>query len=1023
LLLDSVEETEVCHYRYGFFTVVAFLIPPLRWLATRQFRAELVHQANRKRWSRIDIVAHSFGTHLVGWGLLRLPEARRPKIHTLIFAGSVLKTTYPVRELGRCVHRLANDCGIKDNVLLLNQLLVLFTGMAGRVGFVGMEGEHFRNRYFNFGHGGYFKQSESGSSDFMRESWLPLLASDSSIVPHDERKTNFMYDVTALILNNAEPIKIAVYVLPLIFALTYLNNLRLTAAHEAVVALSRQLAAEAELVRTNTLDPEPAALLAAESLERSAEGDVNMERTLRDAARLLPRGSLRVKHLGPPVVEFCPGDRHVASVGQLGESLVWDAATGKAVLNAELAGDHHPAFHGSVAMFSPDGRYIVSALSDMLSNTMSLVEVESGKQIWHIDPKDWVNALAFSQDGRYIATGPMNNGARVFEASTGAEISHAARIAEPPDPGVAAAIKKAFEGFPIPIRHAPTRSKIRYHNEDDEIWAVALSPDGHLLATGGNDNTARMFDGIKGSQLWSVKESRKVSAIAFSPDGREVATGDEDTARVVLTVDGKEVSRLTHQGRINAIRFSRDGRYVATASGDNTARVFEAETGREVSRLTHEAPVNAIAFSPDGAYVGTGSDDQTARVFEAASGKEISRLKEQGPVMSVAFSPDDAGLATAGADGTISVLRFANGGLRLTELEQADAAAFSTDGRFLATGTRGHHIDRALYGIEVGEFNGTGRVFDAVSGRQISGWNQPDQIVAPAFSPDGRYLATGGNPHHIDSHQDSAIRVFETSTGKQLWSATQQGDVVAVAFSANGRIVAAAKPTHLDGLSEGESGVIRMFEAETGKETRNIAQGYAVEAVALSPNGRFLAVAGRYDGVILYDAVTGNKRWQLAQDRSVNVIRFNPNGQIVAAGSGSVLWICQAVSGKLKWSRTLEGKVAAVAFSSDGKFVAASDDRAVRVFEADTGKELHYLPVVDQVRELYLGDDQLSIVSAIDVDERSDRRSFLLSHYSLTSNDLLHDACSRLTRNLTEDEWQRYVGAEIPYHRTCPNLP
>jgi hypothetical protein len=101
--------TDVRHYRYGFFTILAFLFPPLRWLATRRFHIALLHQLQRESWERVDIVAHSFGTHLVGWGLLRIQEARRPAIHTLIFAGSVLKTSFPVRELvGKSVRRLAS---------------------------------------------------------------------------------------------------------------------------------------------------------------------------------------------------------------------------------------------------------------------------------------------------------------------------------------------------------------------------------------------------------------------------------------------------------------------------------------------------------------------------------------------------------------------------------------------------------------------------------------------------------------------------------------------------------------------------------------------------------------------------------------------------------------------------------------------------------------------------------------------------------------------------------------------------
>jgi hypothetical protein len=132
LVAEFGDSIVVNSYRYGFFTILAFLIPPLRWLATRRFRYHLMKQAAREHWSRIDLVAHSFGIHLVAWSLIRIPEPRRPSIHTIVLAGSVLKSTSPIMNLvGGSVTRLVNDCGIKDDVLIVNQLFVLFTGMAG----------------------------------------------------------------------------------------------------------------------------------------------------------------------------------------------------------------------------------------------------------------------------------------------------------------------------------------------------------------------------------------------------------------------------------------------------------------------------------------------------------------------------------------------------------------------------------------------------------------------------------------------------------------------------------------------------------------------------------------------------------------------------------------------------------------------------------------------------------------------------------------------------------------------------
>ena len=141
----------------------------------------------------------------------------------------------------------------------------------------------------------------------------------------------------------------------------------------------------------------------------------------------------------------------------------------------------------------------------------------------------------------------------------------------------------------------------------------------------------------------TLRHGGRVNSVAFSPDGKLVATGSSDkTARVFEAATGREVSRLADQNGVNAVAFSPDGKLVATGSWDNTARVVEAATGREVSRLAHQNWVNAVAFSPDGKLVATGSDDHTARVFEAATGREVSRLAHQDTVRAVAFSPDGA---------------------------------------------------------------------------------------------------------------------------------------------------------------------------------------------------------------------------------------------------------------------------------------------------------------------------------------------------------------------------------------------
>src|SRR5690348_8525300 len=115
LVKKEAGATYVYNYKYGYFSILAFLVPFTRWLITRRFRQWLVNLLKQyPRDSRLDIVAHSFGTHLVGWGLHGIPKTARPRLHTLILAGSVLKTAFRWDDLmdDKTVTRLVNDCGV-----------------------------------------------------------------------------------------------------------------------------------------------------------------------------------------------------------------------------------------------------------------------------------------------------------------------------------------------------------------------------------------------------------------------------------------------------------------------------------------------------------------------------------------------------------------------------------------------------------------------------------------------------------------------------------------------------------------------------------------------------------------------------------------------------------------------------------------------------------------------------------------------------------------------------------------------
>lgn len=190
------------------------------------------------------------------------------------------------------------------------------------------------------------------------------------------------------------------------------------------------------------------------------------------------------------------------------------------------------------------------------------------------------------------------------------------------------------------------------------IQTIAFSPDGRILASGGRDEAIILWNMATGQELrtFDWRSPREIGgdwiySLAFSPNGKRLAVGRTDPiVKVRDVVTGRELMALKgHSDIVRYLTYSPDGKTLATASFDKTVRLWDAQTGKELMALKgHAAPVYCVAFSPDGKRLATGSDG-TVKLWDIMTGQGLITLQGQ-TVTSVAFSPDGKTLATGGTD-------------------------------------------------------------------------------------------------------------------------------------------------------------------------------------------------------------------------------------------------------------------------------------------------------------------------------------------------------------------------------------
>ena len=636
-------------------------------------------------------------------------------------------------------------------------------------------------------------------------------------------------------------------------------------------------------------------------------------------------------------VRFSSDGTRVLSAGFDNTAKLWNVETGE--LEQTLSGHSWWVW---AAEFSPNDKQIVTVSQEGSAIVWQRDESGQYQSLTEFTKhKGAIFAAQFSPDGEFIATAGHDRRVLLWKPEGVKPIDIALRLDGKAD-------------LPSPYRELA--------KHDGPVRALAFSPDGMQLVSGGQDNVLRVWDLARNTERAVLRgHASHVRDCVYSPDGETLLSAGRD--QQIKLWRPAEYGEALVLGRdddaqsddaVLAARFSRDGQRIVTASRDRTATLWDAKQRTPLQKFAegHDFLASTAVFFPGGARLATGGGDSTVRVWDIATGTEILKLEGTGRTAALAVSSDGRWIATGNAGTDVLVWNAQTGeqvALLAGHEEAVTALTFSPDSKMLASGD---DLGRCrLWNVEENSDQW-------IASHWLRGHSR--SITAMAFIEQGTRLVTASG--------DNTCAQWNVSTGEEITDLvlTHPSWVTDMAVSADGtQLLTTCDDDKIRLWSVPDASLLQVLDAKlmqliepgADEDKNNV-----FTSVDLSPDGTMAIAAWAKNGTLhLWDLETGQEVFRNGDSAWMDfgadsgvlwAARFDRLGDhvLTIGGNDARLWDVESADQVVRFSP--HGAVAAADISPEGKLlVTGSWDQSAKIWDIDTG---HALRKLDGLHEGYV---------------------------------------------------------------------